>query len=97
MNAVYRYATDGRPTLHYELKENDGTFAALAVVLYSPNNIRLNRFCFLKTGQEAERNEGDDTYFGRGSRLRFLGSTSGPLQKIREGVYADMHNTTYRI
>jgi len=89
-NAVFSYATDGEKCFSFKINEDgNGAFVAVAVCEYGPENVRLNKFYFDEKGPE--RGGG---YFGPGSLLRFLGSTSAPLVKTGANKYTTPTNET---
>lgn len=91
INVLYNHTTDGQKCLMFDIiPYKNGVYVARGIVEYHKENTRIEKF-FFRVLPEPQTIGNDDEvfYFGSGSRLKFCGSSSGPLYKIGVNVWAD--------
>ena len=78
--------------------DKNGLLIARGIVEYYKDNTRIEKFYFRVLPEpKTIANEEDVFYFGTGSRLKFCGSSSGPLYKIGVNTWADQSGAeTYK-
>lgn len=91
INVLYHHVTDGQKCLLFEITpDKNGLFIARGIVEHYKDNTRIEKFYFRVLPEpQTIAPEEDVFYFGTGSRLKFCGSSSGPLYKIGVNTWAD--------
>lgn len=93
INVIFRYTTNGNPAKTFTIEPDGAAWAAVAVVEYGPENVRINRFYFKRD----ESKPSAPGFFGGSSSLHFCGDTSAPLARINARQYADPAGKIYTV
>lgn len=93
INVIFHYATDGKPAKTFTIEPDGAAWAAVAIVEYGPENVRINKFYFKRD----ETKPSAPGFFGGSSSLHFCGDTSAPLAKIGARRYIDPNGKTYTV
>lgn len=99
ITVLYSHTTNGQKCLLFDIvPDNNGVYVARGIVEYYKENTRIEKFYFRVLPEpQTVAPEEDSFYFGTGSRLKFCGSSSGPLYKIGVNTWTDQSGAeTYK-
>lgn len=99
ITVIYHHCTNDQKCLYFDIvPDKNGLLIARGIVEYYKENTRIEKFYFRVLPEpQTVAPEEDTFYFGSGSRLKFCGSSSGPLYKIGVNIWADQSGAeTYK-